>query len=301
MCKNLQQFDSTQHFPDLSPEHFIIFVHIQKTAGMTMQQALRRRFGPTLFQRALWRITKDPRLSGSLRQAMEARKMGDRFFAGHVGFGAHQFLPCPSLYMTFVRSPVSRILSLYRYSRAAPNAYYHRQAMQYNLEDFVFKSGLMELDNGQTRMLAGSDGDLFMNRRPVGGVDEEILNRAKHNIRNNFFFVGLQERFNESFLLWARKIGWAAPSYLAVNRRTGARAEMEVSSGLVAKIADYNRYDCELYKYCAIRFEYECEKNLRDIGEQIVELETRNAVYARTVGKVQRFWSLIGSGRAYER
>ena len=35
---------------------FLIFCHIQKTAGMTVQRYIRKCLGPTLMTRALWRI-----------------------------------------------------------------------------------------------------------------------------------------------------------------------------------------------------------------------------------------------------
>ncbi len=288
-------------YPKLTPAHFIIFLHIQKTAGMTMQQALRRRFGPNLASRVLWRLTIDPKRSASLEEAMRARKSPDRFFAGHVCFGAHRFLPQPFLYMTFVRSPVSRIISLYRYSRSTPHAYYHKQANFYDLEGFVFESGLMELDNGQTRMIAGSNEDFFINRRPLGAVDDELLNMAKVNLEKHFFFVGIQERFDESFLLWARKIGWGTPSYLSANLRTDKLAQQGLDLTLVARIAEKNSVDSALYDYCLRRFEEEWAQALPDRDEALAELTARNTRYARTFGRVQRFWDAVKPGLKYER
>lgn len=298
MQEGTQPLMRAPQYPTLTPDHFIIFLHIQKTAGMTMQRALRRRFGPGLATRVLWRLMGDARLSGSLEEAMRARKRSDRFFPGHVCFGAHRLLPKPSLYMTFVRSPVSRVISLYRYSRSTPHAYYHRQAREHDLEGFVFRSGLMELDNGQTRMIAGTDEDLFLNRRPIGGVDDALLSLAKRNLDKHFFFVGLRERFDESFLLWARKIGWETPSYISVNRSNHEGTEENLDPSLLSRIAETNRYDSALYEYCSRRFAEECARALPDRDLALSALKHRNARNLKIIRWPERWRNAVKRGKS---
>jgi hypothetical protein len=158
----------------------------------------------------------------------------------------------------------------------------------------------MDLDNGQTRMIAGSDEDVFMNRSTVGEVGEYLLNKAKHNLKKYFFFVGVQERFDESFILWARKIGWDRPTYLSANRRQEGLPEETIDPSLLSRIAENNHIDAALYEYCIQRFEDECNRMLPNREDELAALAVRNVHYARTIGSVQRVWDTIKPGLKYE-
>jgi hypothetical protein len=149
-------------------------------------------------------------------------------------------------------------------------------------------------------MIAGSSEDLFINRRPLGAVDDELLNMAKDNLEKHFFFVGIQERFDESFILWARKIGWRTPRYVSANRQMDKLEQQNLDSSLIARIKEKNSVDVALYDYCLQRFEKECALSMPDRDEALGELATQNARYARGLGRIQRFWDAVKPGLKYE-
>jgi hypothetical protein len=167
--------------PDPSIQKFLVFLHIQKTGGITLQRILRRKLGASLLQRGVQLISNSTQ-PANLEAVLKAKRPEDRYFIGHVCFGVHRFLPEPYTYATFLREPVSRIISLYTYSRSNPTAYYHKQAVNKTLEEFALKTPLLELDNGQVRFLAGDPQDLFINRTPVGQCTSELLETVLINL-----------------------------------------------------------------------------------------------------------------------
>ncbi|WP_255348285.1 sulfotransferase family 2 domain-containing protein [Halothece sp. PCC 7418] len=196
---------------------------MQKTAGITLQRMLRSRYGPHLLQRTKNLIQEKLNSSPdpvSLKKRLSSITMQDQYFMGHFCYGIHKFLPYPYTYITFLREPISRLLSLYRYSKLNSSAYYHGLARNASPKEFFFESNLMELDNGMLRFILGNPpdyGDLFINRTPVGKCNEDMLKQAKQNIENEFSFVGIVEKFDESVLLLKKQLNWKNPYYLRRN------------------------------------------------------------------------------------
>lgn len=246
---------------------FVIFLHIQKTGGITLQRLLRQKLGDSLLQRAT-RLLSQQHSHVTIEDALRAKQMRDRYFVGHCCFGVHRFLPQPFTYMTMLREPVSRVISLYYYSRSNPTAYYHYHAANCSLEEFALKTPLMELDNGQVRFLAGDHQDIFINRTPIGQCDIPLLELAQQNIEQHFSWVGLTEYFDQSLLLLAKQMNWKNCLYLYRNVSQMQRKQ-EVTAELKQQIADRNWLDVQLYQYAKQRLmqevaqcEFADQKNL---------------------------------------
>lgn len=273
--------DGRQLTNSWAPGTFVIFCHIQKTAGMTVQRYLRKRFSPNLARRVIWRATRDARLHRQLVSAAQARTRTDGFFAGHFCFGMHRHLPHPASYMTFLRDPVKRIVSLYTYSASTPGAFYHAVACRRDLGSFVRDSGLMELDNGMVRFLSGSSDDPFINRAPLGTLTERDLERAKNNLESFFFFVGLQERFDESFLLLGKRLGDRRPRYLQLNATAPRRTPAPVDADILHEIEARNALDRSLYDYAREKLDTTLKSELPDLPARLEDLRLRNERYNR--------------------
>ncbi|MGB3296634.1 MAG: sulfotransferase family 2 domain-containing protein [Phormidesmis sp.] len=228
---------------------FIIFLHIQKTGGITLQRMLRRKLGKSLKTRAISLLAKNNQFE-TVEQELRQKKREDRYVVGHFCYGIHQWLPQPYTYMSFVREPVARICSLYYYSRANPTAYYHQQAQSQSLEQFALQTQLMELDNGQVRFLAGDTKDFFINRTPIGKCDRKLLETAKQNIANHFSFIGITEQFDQSVLLLQQIMGWDSCLYLRRNStNTSQKSKAALPDDLRQKIAERNWLDVQLYQH----------------------------------------------------
>ncbi len=108
--------------------------------------------------------------------------------------------------------------------------------------------GLVEMDNGQTRRLAGEMD------RPCGSVNAEMLERAKSNLAG-FAVVGLTERFHESLLLLQRAFGWTLDASPPRNVGQNRPRRSELSGDALKAIERSNYFDAELYRFAAGLFE----------------------------------------------
>ncbi len=184
----------------------------------------------------------------TLEQQLQQKGKTDRYAVGHFCYGVHRFLPQPFTYMTFLREPVARIISLYNYSKTNSTAYYHPQALNQSLEEFALETQLMELDNGQTRFIAGDSEDCFINRTQIGKCSQTLLETAKQNIEAHFSFVGLTDYFDHSVLLLQKMMGWESALYLRRNS-TSVKTRDFVSEDVKRKIAERNFLDVALYRH----------------------------------------------------
>ena len=97
-------------------------------------------------------------------------------------------------------------------------------------------------DNLQTRMLSGLP-------EPFGEVDDEMLERAKHNLRDGLVFFGLTERFDESLVLAKQRLGLRSILYRSNSRVNTSRPRGDEIPPTAASGRACNRYDTELYHY----------------------------------------------------
>jgi hypothetical protein len=100
---------------------------------------------------------------------------------GHFPFGIHQLLPKPSTYLTVLRDPINRVVSLYYHALKYSNNPLHERlvAERIGLKEFVSDIACKEAHNDQTRRLSGLNPDF-------GRCSGEMLEIAKENLRVHF-------------------------------------------------------------------------------------------------------------------
>ena len=159
-----------------------------------------------------------------------------RAVIGHFWFGLHEHLARPSLYVTALRDPVERIVSLYCYAKL-------HETM--SLDEFVAAPPFREVDNDQTRRLAGADPDL-------GACAPDLLDQAKENLRRHFAVVGTTERIDETVVLLERRLGWGGAAVChSRNVTPGRPAVAALPPHTVAAIRRRNELDFELWRYAS--------------------------------------------------
>lgn len=231
----------------------IVFVHIPKTAGTTLQAIARRNCGDGF--RLVPSYFHDPEgcLRGLDEIAREDRPPG--FIQGHIPFELHPRLPEGSRLLTILRDPVERTLS-HCYWRKAHRL---RRLLADPAElERVVSEGQLVLDNLQTRMLSGLN-------PPFGECGDDLLEAARSNLHDRFEYVGVSEHFDEFLSMLAAALGWRDLLYSRerVNPRRPERGDLPPRA--VRVIEEHNQLDLRLFEYAQRFF----EKRRSRLGEDV--------------------------------
>ncbi len=248
----------------------VIFLHVPKTGGMSMRQLVRRNY--PLDARYEVRMV-DGNYAASVQEIADLPDAGKRsvqIIFGHTVYGVHRFLPRPASYVTMLRKPTSLAVSAYHFIRRREANWLHDQVRELSVEEFILGPVARKGDNIQTRILAGE----FSWDEPC---TEETLERAKRNVAEHFVAVGLTERFDESVLLWADRFGWSKVYYERKNV-TPTQAKSPVSPELLSFIEEHNRFDSELYRFVAERFERDLAEH-PGVGRRLARYQRLNPMF----------------------
>lgn len=199
-----------------------VFLHIQKTAGTSVQEMARAIYGnENVISHADYKSL-----------GVEGCR-GVPFVSGHFGFSFVKALEFERYRFTFLRDPVQRLISLYRFCRSRdPNeSLLYRIAQQTTLDEFLEPrygdTHWRAVWNNQTFQLYqgyGADlvGETQLDAWNVPRVD--LVAGAITNLKH-FDFVGFQETFARDIRLVFDAVG-AAP----IGER---RSNVSAGSGLV--------------------------------------------------------------------
>jgi len=227
----------------------LIFVHIPKTGGTTLDQVLNREAGGNVY----W-------LSGGARDAMDRLaempvEESTRFdlYAGHLPWGLHTAIAAPCRYVTMLRHPVERLVSHYYHVHGEPGHRSYKQIVEggMSLLDFVTSDITLEVDNLQTRFVAGLEAN---DAAPLDGCTELLLETALENLQESFAGFGVQEYFDESLLLLHDALGWAhQPFYVSQRVNASRPRHREISDEVREAITRRNQLDIRLHAWATER------------------------------------------------
>jgi len=157
-----------------------------------------------------------------------------RAVVGHFWFGLHEHVERPWTYVTLLRDPVERVVSLYHYLKLEERM---------SLEEFAASPPFREVDNDQVRRIAGADPE-------IGGCTREMLETAKENLRRHFAVVGVTERFDETLVLLDRRLGWTKEVASYPRNVNPARGPTDsLPRPVVDAIRARNELDAELHRF----------------------------------------------------
>lgn len=233
-------------------------MHIPKCAGTTLRTVLERQYPLG----DIYKVKSDIRGDQlKLRQMDSVIKRTKRVVFGHYGYGLHTALAPgqPFDYVTVLRDPVARIVSLYSYTRAeAPAHYLAKAARERNLYDFVTSGVTQQTDNGMVRQLCGAD-EFTMHagqQKPYDdckiafrGVTHQHLEAAKHNL-DTFALVGFVESFDRFLARMQAGFAWRIPAY---KRSNVSRVRVTPNARDIEAITELNQLDFELYNWAMSR------------------------------------------------
>lgn len=222
----------------------ILFLHMPKTAGTTLSEILKRHYHPA-------QIYNDE-FSGNdgafnFFSLPLQRRANIRLLWGHFSFGLHQYLPGPSTYFTFLRSPVERVISHYYYLLNHPEMFWIPEEIRQKnltLHEVLERELIVDIKNMYTRLLAGLP-YLF----PADGYREQHLEMAQYNLQHYFSVVGLVEQFDKSLLLLKKAYGWDNLFYVPSNVNWHRPSRKDIPAETVALIEHQNDLDMRLYRF----------------------------------------------------
>ena len=250
-----------------------IFEHIPKTAGTTFQFA----YIMAAFQEGEFLITDS--LDQELSRLSPEQRASLKVIAGHRAECCRPVFP-EARWLTLVRNPVDRAISVYLHARYHPDAWdlIGRETNERNIslvrfveEDIFFRRGGEpgSVHNQQTRILLGQAYD------PLVLQDRAAVTDL---IRSRFYLCGCTESF-ELFLFFLHITeGW--PLVLFTNRLVRKeRTTFEPSADGLAAIEYHNRDDSIVYDCVRAEFDRRVAGIWSDAtaaryGEYLKELET---------------------------
>lgn len=236
-----------RYCPPAMDRKALIFLHIPKTAGTTLNRIIESQYSPfAIFTMDPYRIRAT---AERFKRLPEARRRRLRVVRGHLFYGLHQFLPQGATYITMLRDPVARVLSAYYFVLRRPLNPLHRKLKRERLGVEDCLRLFPHRQNLQCRFIAGVED-------PVAS-DERLLETAKENLTKSFSVVGICERFEESLLLMSKTFGWDVAFY---ENKKVSKSRPVVEPNLVALIREHNRLDDELYEFGKKLFEQTLRK-----------------------------------------
>ncbi|WP_029005392.1 sulfotransferase family 2 domain-containing protein [Azorhizobium doebereinerae] len=195
----------------------IVFLHVPKTAGTTIDQIMRSYYPAD--------DVCPERLDGI--RFWPPEQLGRfRFFSMHDSYQNLSRIPPPWRMMTVLREPIDRLLSHYLYWRSYSNAVIDRQnihilrlAKLHDLKSFLklpVPALFNEIDNLTTRFLSDK---VFNSRGELWRDEHEMLEAALENL-DRIDFCGIYEHLPESIDLACRLFDVAPPREIAWTNNT---------------------------------------------------------------------------------
>lgn len=246
----------------------LVFLHIPKTGGSTLRKIIDRQYSANNTLRCYYQ-----KQGISLRQALEEmnhlpkeQTAGVKIILGHIGYGIHRYLQWPCDYFTILREPIERFLSGYDHIHRDSSHKFQTQVQKMTLKEFISSEELKAeavrinavnaLDNLQTRLLSGSmvNTELESESSNFGPCTSAMLENAKENL-DNCVAVGISERFDDSLMLFKKRLGWSNVFYRKSNVGWNRTPREKLSRDTIKTLEDYNHMDLELYSYARRRFE----------------------------------------------
>lgn len=244
---------------DLASDDVLLFLHIPKTAGLSMISLLEQQFKREEILElhsvpGQGRTEKSVVLEGLGMRSQEL-KQRIRLIRGHLSFGPYdtliwRYIVQTPVVITLLRDPVERTISAYMHMRRNVVNNPGFQEKYPTILDWVKDpENAHRVVNRLTRQIVGA---YFRGRRlseGKGGLsDQALLSIAKQRLEQ-FPFVGLTERFQESMNLLHHTFGWDLPAEVPqINVSPTRISRFDFSSEEIEAIRERTNLDEDLYK-----------------------------------------------------
>ena len=258
-----------------------IFLHIPKTAGSSVRTLLQQNYAP---ETTIGFSGEPDPISWYLRRSAEDKSRYS-LVHGHFRYGIHAHVR-DYAYFAFLRNPVERHFSDYDFLRRYEPHELHAPIVREGItaQDWAtIFDRYKRFRDLMTRYVCGDPDSAY--------VDRMSLEKAKMHIRREFALVGLAERFDESVLLLAGRLGWKSVFYLTRNV-TSDRTRPTAAMREIAK--DGLRRDLELYAFAEEIFEQSPELRTSEFQEALAEFRDVRTWLERYVANNSQELFIVG-------
>lgn len=263
----------------LKKNDILYFLHIPKTAGLTMIYILNGFFdySSILIEHSWDQLL--PQLPKNFSKY--------RFVRGHFGYGFYRQFPKKPIYITMLRDPIEQSISNLEMLRREP-----KNRLKYNISEKASFEDLVEaktLLNQQTQFIAidvdvvesiksselknFSDFSFHHLKEYVQSSisNQEMIEIAKKHL-SEFLFVGLTEKFDESILLLCYTLNWIPiRSRVKINVGKNRVMQSNLSKKSINIIKEKINQDTELYNYGKLLFEQRYLEMVNELKEKYFE------------------------------
>jgi hypothetical protein len=219
------------------------FMHIPKTAGMTLYHRLIRCHGQALYPLPPDRGSVDAAMDiDHLARCFSTNRKQIRVIVGHFPLCIDEVLEVPLTTFTLLRNPVERTLSFLRKRTRRP------EYRDVSIDDLYGEPYLLHgwIHNFMVKVLTMTVAEMRHGVASMVAYDEARLERAKEVLEQRIEIFGVQEDFDDFCRRLSSHLGWDLGDTTLVTNQT---SPMGVSDELRERIAHDSALDMELYRF----------------------------------------------------
>jgi hypothetical protein len=260
----------------MSIKRTLIFQHVFRSGGTTLITVLQRYYKKEF---NINRKISENTLESFLKLSQEETD-DIELLRGHMPFGLHFRFSHPCDYITILRDPVKRAISVYSLLTTATklkDREVYRQVKDLTLKEFI-EQDFDGVNNHQTRLFSNPWSGTW---DPSCLVNRDSLERAKENLRTHFKVVGVTNRSDETMVLLAKTFGWRYPYY---SGRQNTTTKSPVSEDILRFIEEKNQLDMELYSFAQGLFEEQIQNYGSAFEKDLRKFRRENKMFGLLYG-----------------
>lgn len=221
----------------------LIFSHIPKSGGTSLRKVVTDQYPENEICQVYQSELNLPAPDHSFIRMFKQRQSAYRVVYGHFSFSVHRLLGIAPCYLTVLREPIVRVISLFaHYKRGIHSDWYQQIKKGLTLQDMIRERMAGGVNNHMTRMIAGhpyQEGEVIS--------DKKFLDLAKSNIEKYYVFCSTTETLQKDVQALARFLEWENVHVPHLNAHP--QLHDDVDSETFALVQENNQLDIKLYEW----------------------------------------------------